>query len=575
MSDSPSPAARPDSPQATAGPGSRSAAAQPDTPANGAVGAKTSYLAIYVLLAAAFIAILNETIMSVAIPVIKDDLAITAGLAQWVTTGFLLTMAVVIPVTGFLIAKMSLRQLFAVSQGLFVAGTLIGAMAPGFTVVIIGRVIQAAGTAVLLPLLMTTVLRLVPERNRGTMMGNMSIVIAVAPAIGPTVSGFILRLAENNWHMLFWTMLPIGALVLAGGLFLLPNDGDRSDKRIDVLSVALSALGFGARSTLSLVGIDHGPKLWIPLPSAWRRYSSSACARSAWPAMTGHCSISGCSHETSPLRRDSLGGHAGDVRRHHHLPLYLALRDVPVLTIGLILMPPAGDGPHGPVRRPRVRQGLAAPAGSRGRAGRWASGRPSSAWRRRCGEIVASIVLRRPRPPVHTAVQLGLPPAELYPPDPLWSIPCSRSSAVGTAMFVAVAAPSPRHGHRGRPDRGPGHRRLPLLPVGGRGAGVGITILSFQVKATARKVTLQRLISSGRGTPSSRPRGMPSATPAAGRAGRRLRAVAPTVPRVMPRWRGGRPCGPAPGRCQRSGACRKASPSMRASEEGRSRGSGS
>src|SRR5699024_6086769 len=188
-----------------------------------ATGGRTPYMSIYVRLAAAFIVILNETVMSDAIPVIKNDLGITAALAQWVTTAFLLTMAVVIPVTGFLISKLTLRQLFVASQGLFVAGTVIGASAPDFTIVIIGRVIQAAGTAVLLPLLMTTVLRLVPENNRGTMMGNMSIVIAVAPAIGPTVSGFILKLAGNNWHMLFWTMLPIGVIVLAVGTFLLPS----------------------------------------------------------------------------------------------------------------------------------------------------------------------------------------------------------------------------------------------------------------------------------------------------------------------------------------------------------------
>ena len=93
--------------------------------------ARTPYMAIYVLLAAAFIAILNETIMSVAIPVIKTDLDISAALAQWVTTAFLLTMAVVIPVTGFLISKLTLRQLFLLSQGLFVAGTVIGALIIG------------------------------------------------------------------------------------------------------------------------------------------------------------------------------------------------------------------------------------------------------------------------------------------------------------------------------------------------------------------------------------------------------------------------------------------------------------
>lgn len=214
-------------------------------------------MAIYVLLAAAFMAILNETVMSVAIPVIKADLNISAATAGWLTTAFLLTMAVVIPVTGFLIASVRFRTLFAISQGLFVVGTLIGAFAPGFAIVLLARVVQASGTAVLLPLLMTTVLNVVPEHERGRMMGRMSIVIAVAPAIGPTVSGLILEIANNNWHALFDTMLPLGLLVLVVGVILVPNIEENSAKPIDILSVFLSAGAFGPLVyALSRVGAE-------------------------------------------------------------------------------------------------------------------------------------------------------------------------------------------------------------------------------------------------------------------------------------------------------------------------------
>lgn len=218
---------------------------------------KNAYMAIYVLLAAAFMAILNETVMSVAIPVVKADLNISATTAGWLTTSFLLTMAVVIPVTGFLIASVRFRTLFAISQGLFVVGTLIGAFAPGFAIVLLARVVQASGTAVLLPLLMTTVLNVVPEHERGRMMGRMSIVIAVAPAIGPTVSGFILEIANNNWHALFDTMLPLGLLVLVVGVILVPNIEENSAKPIDILSVFLSAGAFGPLVyALSRVGAE-------------------------------------------------------------------------------------------------------------------------------------------------------------------------------------------------------------------------------------------------------------------------------------------------------------------------------
>ncbi|MDK7237313.1 DHA2 family efflux MFS transporter permease subunit [Corynebacterium amycolatum] len=214
-------------------------------------------MAIYVLLAAAFMAILNETVMSVAIPVIKADLNISAATAGWLTTAFLLTMAVVIPVTGFLIASVRFRTLFAISQGLFVVGTLIGAFAPGFAIVLLARVVQASGTAVLLPLLMTTVLNVVPEHERGRMMGRMSIVIAVAPAIGPTVSGLILEIANNNWHALFDTMLPLGLIVLVVGVILVPNIEENSAKPIDILSVFLSAGAFGPLVyALSRVGAE-------------------------------------------------------------------------------------------------------------------------------------------------------------------------------------------------------------------------------------------------------------------------------------------------------------------------------
>ena len=214
-------------------------------------------MAIYVLLAAAFMAILNETVMSVAIPVVKADLNISATTAGWLTTSFLLTMAVVIPITGFLIASVRFRTLFAISQGLFVVGTLIGAFAPGFAIVLLARVVQASGTAVLLPLLMTTVLNVVPEHERGRMMGRMSIVIAVAPAIGPTVSGLILEIANNNWHALFDTMLPLGLIVLVVGVILVPNIEENSAKPIDILSVFLSAGAFGPLVyALSRVGAE-------------------------------------------------------------------------------------------------------------------------------------------------------------------------------------------------------------------------------------------------------------------------------------------------------------------------------
>lgn len=302
----------------------------------------TPYLAIYVLLAAAFMAILNETVMSVAIPVIKDSLGITAANAQWVTTAFLLTMAVVIPVTGFLIARIPLKYLFLISQGLFVFGTAVGVFAPNFAFVIIGRVIQACGTAVMLPLLMTTVLKLVPEHKRGQMMGNMSVVIAVAPAIGPTVSGFILRLSNNNWHALFETMLPLGIIVLLVGYLLLPHHPADSNKPIDLLSIPLSAIGFGfSVYALSLIGSPEASAAWgfaaVGLVALalfiWRQLRLGPLDRALLDLrvfQTRSFTLSIIIFATSFLMMFGV---------FIILPLYLAARGVNVLTIGLVVMP--------------------------------------------------------------------------------------------------------------------------------------------------------------------------------------------------------------------------------------------
>ncbi|OZM81956.1 DHA2 family efflux MFS transporter permease subunit [Pseudonocardia sp. MH-G8] len=198
---------------------------------------------IALLVGSAFGMILNETIMSVALPALIADLHISVATAQWLTSGFLLTMAVVIPITGFLLQRFPPRQIYLASMTLFSLGTLICALAPGFPVLLTGRVVQAAGTAVMVPLLMTSVLRLVPAERRGTMMGTITVVIAVAPAIGPTLSGVILT--ALGWRWMFWIVLPLALIALAAGLRWLHVTADVRPVPLDVVSVLLSALGFG------------------------------------------------------------------------------------------------------------------------------------------------------------------------------------------------------------------------------------------------------------------------------------------------------------------------------------------
>lgn len=226
-----------------------------------------SKLLIGVLVVAAFVMILNETIMGVALPRLMVDLDITASTAQWLTTGFLLTMAVVIPTTGYLFQRFTLRQVFAAAMTLFSVGTFLAAIAPGFELLLVGRVVQAGGTAIMLPLLMTTVLRVVPVHKRGAMMGVISIVIAVAPAVGPTLSGVILR--SLDWRWMFWIVLPIGLVAFAIGSVLVKNLTTTGAAPFDGLSVILSVFAFGG-IVYGLGSIGHsaegsGVPVWIPL----------------------------------------------------------------------------------------------------------------------------------------------------------------------------------------------------------------------------------------------------------------------------------------------------------------------
>jgi MFS transporter, DHA2 family, lincomycin resistance protein len=198
---------------------------------------------IMVLLVSAFVVILNETTMVVALPVLLEKLHVEASVGQWLTAGFLLTMSVIIPITGFLIRRVRSRTLFGVAMSLFSAGTLLAALAPGFPVLLAARVVQASGTAIMLPLLMTAVMTIVPPERRGAMMGNISTVISVAPAIGPVVSGLILSVLE--WRFVFGLVLPIALAALVLGLRLMVDIGEPTDAPIDILSVVLSVLGFG------------------------------------------------------------------------------------------------------------------------------------------------------------------------------------------------------------------------------------------------------------------------------------------------------------------------------------------
>lgn len=171
------------------------------------------------------------------------DFQVTATAIQWLRTGFMLTMAVVIPTTGFLLQRFTTRALFSAAILLFIAGTALAAVAPTFAVILLARVIQAGGTAIILPLLMTTTLTSVPAGHRGTVMGLNSVVISVAPAIGPTLVGFIMD--SLTWRWVFGLMLPFACAAFLLGLAFIRTDGETRMAPLDITSTILSAFGFG------------------------------------------------------------------------------------------------------------------------------------------------------------------------------------------------------------------------------------------------------------------------------------------------------------------------------------------
>ncbi|ASV66684.1 MULTISPECIES: MDR family MFS transporter [Cytobacillus] len=196
-----------------------------------------------VLMIAAFIGLFSETALNMAFTNIMVDYQIEPHAVQWLTTGFLLVLGVLVPVSGLLIQWFSTRQLFAASLIFSIIGTLIGALSISFPMLLICRVIQAIGTALLLPLMTNVILLIFPANKRGSVMGLMGLVIMCAPAIGPTISGLLID--QWGWHSIFWLSLPILIITLVVGMAFMQNVSTITKPRIDFVSLLLSTIGFG------------------------------------------------------------------------------------------------------------------------------------------------------------------------------------------------------------------------------------------------------------------------------------------------------------------------------------------
>lgn len=198
---------------------------------------------IFVLVLGAFVAILNQTLMNVALPVMMADLDISANTAQWLTTVFMLVNGILIPITAFLMERFTTRKLFITAMSLFAIGTLICGVSPTFSFIIAGRVVQAAGAGIIMPLLTNVILNLFPVDKRGGAMGLIGLAMMFAPAVGPTLSGWIVQ--NYSWRLLFFIVLPIAIIDIIASYFLLKNVTKLSYPKIDITSIILSSFAFG------------------------------------------------------------------------------------------------------------------------------------------------------------------------------------------------------------------------------------------------------------------------------------------------------------------------------------------
>lgn len=219
----------------------------------------------FTLMFGAFIGLFGETALNMALTNIMSDFSISSATAQWLTTGYLLTLGILVPVSSLLIRWFTTKQLLVASLGFSIVGTILAALAPSFAVLLLGRIVQAIGTGILLPLMMNVILLIFPINKRGTVMGVMGLVITTAPAIGPALSGLIVD--TLGWSYIFWVSLLFYVGLIVFGLKQIDNVSQITKPAIDIVSIVYSTIGFGGVIySLSTIAEKHltSPLVYLP-----------------------------------------------------------------------------------------------------------------------------------------------------------------------------------------------------------------------------------------------------------------------------------------------------------------------
>lgn len=220
---------------------------------------RSQIIMLAIMIFGTFVTVLNQTVVTPAQPSIMAEMGIDAATVQWLTTGFTLINAIMIPVTAYLTDKHSTKALYIISLAIFAVGSLLAGIAPNFAVLLVGRLLQAAGAGILMPMVMTVLMLTFPPERRGSAMGIFGIVIAFAPAIGPSVAGLVID--SFGWRILFYAIAALIAIVIAVSVFALKRTEPLNPAaHLDKISVVMSTVGFGALlygfSTIGSVGLN-------------------------------------------------------------------------------------------------------------------------------------------------------------------------------------------------------------------------------------------------------------------------------------------------------------------------------
>ena len=219
-----------------------------------------------VMMLATFLGLFGETSMNMALTNIMEEFDVTAATGAWLTTGYLLVLAIFVPLSSYLVRWFTTRQLIIGALTISAVGSLLAALAPSFAILLAGRVVQAVGTGIILPLMFSVVMLIFPVQKRGAVMGIVGIVLTAGPALGPSISGLII--SSLSWNYIFWLMMACYIIILGIAFANVENVSELSRPRIDMLSLICSTLGFGgvvfALATLAEQSITEAI-VWGPL----------------------------------------------------------------------------------------------------------------------------------------------------------------------------------------------------------------------------------------------------------------------------------------------------------------------